>query len=159
MKKEGYCDKCDLKFTYEIKNMNDTKNVKCPKCNSDVTGKTAPIKVTKIEKAVGNTANVLIDIYFYFYLIFSIIGLITYYIGLNKLFIVSFIIMMILYVIELLLGYTRNIFGTLGIIIGGIIGYIFLNNIPLGITYVFLISGIIKLIINFILNVIIRKCS
>ena len=159
MKKEGYCDKCNLKFTYEIKTMNDTKNIICPKCNNNVTGKKAPIKISKTEKTIEKTANTLIDLYFYFYLIFSTIGLITYYLGLNKLFQITFIIMIIIYVIELLLGYTRNIFGTLGIIIGAILGHIFLNNILLGATYIFFISSIIKIIINAILNVIIRRCN
>ena len=159
MKTIGYCDKCNLRFSYEVKNMNDLKNVICPKCSSIVTGNKPPVKISKTEKNIGKLAYFFINFYFYFYLIFSSICLITYYLGFNKLFFVSFIIMSILYIIELLLGYTRNIFGNIGIIVGGIIGYIFLNNIMLGATYVFFISSIIKLIINFILNVIIRKCS
>lgn len=158
MEIRNYCDKCKLEFNKEIKSMNDLKKTNCPKCGKECTGKKAPNNISKTEENIGKIAYFLINFYFYFYLIFSIISYVFYYLGLNKLFLISFILMISLYIIELLMGYTRNIFGFVGIAIGGIIGYLF-DNVLLGITYVFLISSIIKVLINLIINVIIRRCK
>lgn len=157
MEVKGYCNKCDLEFSKEIKSMDDLKRVICPKCGSVSVGKKNR-NVSNVEENVGKIAYFFINFYFYFYLIFSCFCLVSFYLGINKLFLFSFVIMVSFYVIELFLGYTRNLFGIVGIVVGGVVGYLFLGSAFIGIVYVFFLSSIIKVFINFIINVIIRRC-
>lgn len=162
MKKLGYCEYCDLEFDYEIKNMNDLKNVTCPKCNKKINpNKKKYVPLTKTEKAVDNIANTVINIYFYFYLVTSALGLIFYFIKQTKLFEITSIIIIVGIIIDYLRGYTRNLFGTLGLIISIGIGIYLLNDIKIGayigITVCTFISSFIKQILNKIINKLFRK--
>ena len=162
MKKHGYCDYCDLEFVYEVNNMNDLKNVTCPKCNKRINPKNKKyVPLTKTDRKVENIANTIINIYFYFYLVTSTLGLIFYFTKLTKLFEITTILIIIGIIIDYLRGYTRNIFGTLGLIISIGIGIYILNNVKtgafLGIVVCTFISSFIKVIINKILNRLFRK--
>ena len=162
MKKQGYCEYCDLEFDYEVNNMNDLKNVTCPKCNNKINPKSKKIiPLTKTEKTVDNIANTIINIYFYFYLVTSTLGLIFYFTKLTKLFEIIGVLIIIGIIIDYLRGYTRNLFGTLGLIISIGIGIYLLNDIKigalLGITVCTFISSFIKQILNKILNKLFRK--
>ncbi len=162
MKKLGYCGYCDLEFEYEIKTIEDTKNVICPNCNKRINPKSKKIvPLTKTEKTVDNIANTIINIYFYFYLVTSTLGLIFYFTKLTKLFEIATILIIIGIIIDYLRGYTRNIFGTLGLIISIGLGIYLLNDIKtgafLGITVCTFISSFIKQIINKIINKLFRK--
>lgn len=162
MKKLGYCEYCDLEFDYEIKNMDDLKNVTCPKCNRSVNPKSKKIiPLTKTEKTVDNIANTIINIYYYFYFVTSILGLIFYFTKLTKLFEITTILIIIGIIIDYLRGYTRNIFGTLGLLISIGLGIYIIKDIKtgtfLGITVCTFISSFIKQIINKIINKLFRK--
>ena len=162
MKKLGYCEYCDLEFEYEIKTIEDTKNVICPKCNRRVNPKSKKVvPLTKTEKTVDNVAHTIINIYYYFYLVTSILGLIFYFTKLTKLFEITTILIIIGIIIDYLRGYTRNIFGTLGLIISIGLGIYLINDIKigayLGIVVCTFISSFIKQIINKIINKLFRK--
>ena len=162
MKKKLYCIHCNNEFEKEIKSMNDIKNITCPNCNKKVNQKNRkPEVITKTEKTVENIANTLMNIYFYFYFVTSTLSLIFYFTNYIKLFEVTTIITIIGIVIDYLFGYTRNLFGTLGLLISSIIGIHLLNDtkqgIFLGITVCTFISSFIKIIINKILNRLFRK--
>lgn len=162
MKKFGYCEYCDLEFEYEIKTIEDTKNITCPKCNRRVNPKSKKVvPLTKTEKTVDNIANTIINIYYYFYLVTSTLGLISYFTKLTKLFEITTIIIIIGIIIDYLRGYTRNIFGTIGYIISIGLGIYLINDIKigtfLGITVCTFISSFIKQIINKIINKLFRK--
>ena len=162
MKKLGYCEYCDLEFDYEVNNMNDLKNITCPKCNKKINpNKKKYVPLTKTEKTVDNVAHTIINIYFYFYLVTSILGLIFYFTKLTKLFEITGVLIIIGIIIDYLRGYTRNLFGTLGLIISIGLGIYLLNDIKtgvfLGITVCTFISSFIKQILNKILNKLFRK--
>lgn len=162
MKKRLYCRYCKFEFEKEIKTMNDIRNITCPKCNKIVNEKDRkPEVVTKTEENIENLVNTLVNIYFYFYFVTSILALVFYLTNYIKLFEITTIIIIIGIVIDYIFGYTRNLFGTLGLIISSIIGVYILKDtkqgIFLGITVCTLVSSTIKVLINKILNRLFRK--
>jgi len=162
MKKNGYCVNCDYEFVYTINNFSDLDNVVCPKCGIIINTKNKKyVPVSKSVRRFDTVVNKVLDFYYYFYFIFSIIGLLGYYFNIEKLLIVSSIISFILYFIELLFGFTRNVFGILGLVICSIIGILVVDSLIIGICvgscYNFFISGVIKIIINTIINRLYRK--
>ena len=118
------------------------------------------LKEEKNEK-FENVMSIIVDIYFYFYFVTSILSLIFYFTGSIKLFEIMSIIIIIGVVIDFLLGYTRSLFGTLGIIISSVICTFILKDIKIGIflgtTICMFISSTINVIINKIINILIRK--
>lgn len=118
------------------------------------------LKEEKNEK-FENVMSIIVDIYFYFYFVTSILSLIFYFTGSIKLFEIMSIIIIIGVVIDFLLGYTRSLFGTLGIIISSVICILVLKDIKTGIflgtTICMFISSTINVIINKIINILIRK--
>ena len=117
--------------------------------------------VEKKDDKIEDVMSIIVDIYFYFYFVTSILSLIFYFTGSGKLFEIMSIIIIVGVVIDFLLGYTRSLFGTLGIIIFSIIGVVILKDIKtgifLGITTGRFISSTINIIINKIINILIRK--
>jgi hypothetical protein len=162
MKKKLYCRYCKNEFEKEIKSMNDIKNITCPNCNKQVNDKDRkPEIVTNKDKKIESIAYTLINIYFYFYFVTSSLSLIFYFTHYIKLFEITTIITIIGIIIDYLLGYTRNLFGTLGLLISSILGVYILKDtklgIFLGITVCTFISSFIKVIINKLLNRLFRK--
>lgn len=162
MKKRLYCKYCNNEFEKEIKNMNDIKLIKCPTCNKKVNSKDRkPEVVTIQDKRVEGLAHTMINIYFYFYFVTSLLSLIFYVTNNTKLFEITTILIIIGIIIDYILGYTRNLFGTLGLIVSSLIGIYLLKDIKegifLGITIITFISSFIKVIINKILNKLFRK--
>ena len=162
MKKKLYCRYCNLEFEKEIKTMEDTRNITCPNCKKQVSDKDRkPEVVTKTDRKVESLAYTLMNIYFYFYFVTSTLSLIFYFTNHIKLFEITTIITIIGIVIDYLLGYTRNLFGTLGLLISSILGVLILKDtkegIFLGITVCTFISSFIKVIINKLLNRLFRK--
>ena len=162
MKKKLYCRYCNLEFEKEIKTMEDTRNITCPNCKKQVSNKDRkPEVVTKTDRKVESLAYTLMNIYFYFYFVTSTLALIFYFTNHIKLFEITTIITIIGIVIDYLLGYTRNLFGTLGLLISSILGVLILKDtkegIFLGITVCTFISSFIKVIINKLLNRLFRK--
>ena len=162
MKKKLYCRYCNLEFEKEIKTMEDTRNITCPNCKKQVSDKDRkPEVVTKTDRKVESLAYTLMNIYFYFYFVTSTLALIFYFTNHTKLFEITTTITIIGIVIDYLLGYTRNLFGTLGLLISSILGVLILKDtkagIFLGITVCTFISSFIKVIINKLLNRLFRK--
>ena len=156
MKKLGYCPDCKLEFEYNINNMEEFNNVFCPKCNNRVSNNyVRPKQISKADKIAGSIFSKILKIYFYFYLITSIIALTFYILGFNNLFIYTTSLALVLYVIELLLGYTRNILGLSGMIISITICIFLLKDIKMGIflgsCIIFIISGLLRILFFFIL--------
>ena len=114
--------------------MNDIRNITCPNCKKQVNDKDRkPELVTKTEKNIENVVYTLMDIYFYFYFVTSSLSLIFYFTNYIKLFEITTIITIIGIVIDYLLGYTRNLFGTLGLLISSILGVLILKDTKTGI--------------------------
>ena len=162
MKKKLYCRYCKNEFEKEIKTMEDTRNITCPNCKKQVSDKDRkPEVVTKTDRKIESLAYTLMNIYFYFYFVTSTLALIFYFTHYTKLFEITTIITIIGIVIDYLLGYTRNLFGTLGLLISSVLGVIILKDtkegIFLGITVCTFISSFIKVIINKLLNRLFRK--
>ena len=162
MKKKLYCRYCNLEFEKEIKTIEDTRNITCPNCKKQVSDKDRkPEVVTKTDRKVESLAYTLMNIYFYFYFVTSTLALIFYFTNHIKLFEITTTITIIGIVIDYLLGYTRNLFGTLGLLISSILGVLILKDtkqgIFLGITVCTFISSFIKVIINKLLNRLFRK--
>ena len=162
MKKKLYCRYCNLEFEKEIKTMEDTRNITCPNCKKQVSDKDRkPEVVTKTDRKVESLAYTLMNIYFYFYFVTSTLALIFYFTNHIKLFEITTTITIIGIVIDYLLGYTRNLFGTLGLLISSILGVLIVKDtkqgIFLGITVCTFISSFIKVIINKLLNRLFRK--
>ena len=162
MKKKLYCRYCNLEFEKEIKTMEDTRNIICPNCKKQVSDKDRKSEVvTKTDRKVESLAYTLMNIYFYFYFVTSTLALIFYFTHYTKLFEITTTITIIGIVIDYLLGYTRNLFGTLGLLISSILGVYILKDtkrgIFLGITVCTFISSFIKVIINKLLNRLFRK--
>lgn len=162
MKKKLYCRYCNLEFEKVIKTMEDTRNITCPNCKKQVSDKDRkPEVVTKTDRKVESLAYTLMNIYFYFYFVTSTLALIFYFTNHIKLFEITTIITIIGIVIDYLLGYTRNLFGTLGLLISSVLGVYILKDtkegIFLGITVCTFISSFIKVIINKLLNRLFRK--
>ena len=116
--------------------------------------------VEKKDDKIEDVMSIIVDIYFYFYFVTSILSLIFYFTGSGKLFEIMSIIIIVGVVIDFLLGYTRSLFGTLGIIIFSIIGVVILKDIKtgifLGITICMFISSLVNVIINKIINIFYR---
>ncbi len=164
MKKLGYCPNCNLEFEYNINNMNDFNNVFCPKCNNRVSNNyVKPKQMSKTDRVAGSIFSKLITFYFYFYLIMSSIGLVCYILDFMTPFKIFTTLSLILYVIELLMGYTRNVFGLSGMIISIVICSLKLNDIKMGIylgsCIMFIISGLLRLLFWFIIYRIDRKVT
>ena len=162
MKKKLYCRYCNLEFEKEIKTMEDTRNITCPNCKKQVSDKDRkPEVVTKTDRKVESLAYTIMNIYFYFYFVTSTLALIFYFTNHIKLFEITTIITIIGIVIDYLRGYTRNLFGTLGLLISSVLGVYILKDtkegIFLGITVCTFISSFIKVIINKLLNRLFRK--
>lgn len=162
MKKKLYCRYCNLEFEKKIKTMEDTRNITCPNCKKQVSDKDRkPEVVTKTDRKVESLAYTLMNIYFYFYFVTSTLALIFYFTNHIKLFEITTTITIIGIVIDYLLGYTRNLFGTLGLLISSVLGVYILKDtkegIFLGITVCTFISSFIKVIINKLLNRLFRK--
>ena len=162
MKKKLYCRYCNLEFEKEIKTIEDTRNITCPNCKKQVSDKDRkPEVVTKTDRKVESLAYTLMNIYFYFYFVTSTLALIFYFTNHIKLFEITTTITIIGIVIDYLLGYTRNLFGTLGLLISSILGVLIVKDtkqgIFLGITVCTFISSFIKVIINKLLNRLFRK--
>lgn len=162
MKKNGYCVNCDYEFIYSVNSINDLSDVVCPKCNSIINTKDKKyVSVSKSIRRFDKFVNKLLDFYYYFYFIFSIIGILGFYLGINKVLFVCSIISFILYFVELLFGFTRNFLGIFGVFVGSIVGILVLDNLIIGICVGslvnFFISGVIKIIINTIINRLYRK--
>lgn len=162
MKKVGYCWDCNLEFEYELRTKNDLKNVRCPKCNNNINPNSKKqTELTKIDKVVGNIFNTIINIYFYFYFITSLISLIFYFAKLYKLFSVVTIIIIIGIIIDYIFGYTRNLFGILGLILSSIVAVYLIKDIKmgifLGIAVCTFISSFIKILLNRLIRRLFRK--
>ena len=117
-------------------------------------------KEKKLANFLDKLGHFIINFHFHFYLLFSILIIISYYLGFIKVFNILFIIMISIYIIELLLGLDRNFLGFFGILIAGIIGYLCLGNtngVLLAITYAILVVNILKLLLNVLLNRVINK--
>lgn len=103
----------------------------------------------------------LFDIYYYFYFVTSLIALIFYFTNHMKGFEITTIIIIVGIVIDYIIGYTRNIFGTIGLIVASILGVYILKDIKigifLGIAVCTFISSVIVLVINKIITFLIRK--
>ena len=101
--------------------------------------------------------SIIVDTYFYFYFITSILGLIFYFLGYMKAFNIMSIIIIIGVAIDFLLGTTRSLFGTIGIIIFSIIGIILIKDIKTGIflgtTICMFISSLINVVICKIISI------
>ncbi len=158
MKKKCYCTVCDYEFTHFINSMTDMEVIKCPKCGRSL--KIREDHETRCERNVGIVFEKIISFYYYYYLIFSSLCLISYYLNLVNLVVVFSCFMLVLYIIELCLGFSRNIFGLLGVIVSGIVGYVLTSSvigILVGISYIFFISGVIKVIYNLVIRGLFRK--
>ena len=120
-------------------------------------------KTNESESVLESIFYSVMDIYYYFYFITSSLALILYFTNHMKGFEITTIIIIIGIVIDYLLGYTRNVFGTLGLIVSSIIGVYLLKDIKigifLGIVICTFISSIIVLIICKIVSFLIRKFS
>ena len=115
-----------------------------------------------IENKMGNVLSKLFTIYFYFYLVLSIISLILYFFKLFLVFRIITIIMLVFYILELLLGIDRNFFGILGVIILGVAGYLFTNTfdgILLGITIGIFVVNVLWVSFCRLISFLIKKWS
>ena len=115
------------------------------------------------ESILENLFYTSMSIFYYFYLVTSSIALIGYFTNHMNLFNIFTIIIIIGIVIDFLLGFTRNIFGTIGLIVSSIIGVYLLKDIKmgifLGIVVCSFISSVINVIINKIFFFLVRKLS
>lgn len=129
--------------------------------NTDIESKRKREK--KNESILENLFYASLSAFYYFYFVTSLLALIFYFTNHTKQFEVTTIVIIVGIAIDYLLGYTRNIFGTLGLIISSIIGVLVIKNIKmgifLGIVVCTFISSIIKLIIGRIIDFLSRKFS
>ena len=82
-------------------------------------------KEKKLASIFDKVGHFVISFHFYFYLLISTLILAANYLNFNKLFNILFIIMIVVYFIELFLGFDRNFLGYVGTCIAGFIGYLF----------------------------------
>lgn len=115
------------------------------------------------ESILENLFYTSMSIFYYFYFVTSSIALIGYFTDHIKLFEVVTIIIIVGVVIDFLLGFTRNIFGTIGLIVSSIVGVYLVKDIKtgifLGIAVCTFISSVINLIINKIFFFLVKKFS
>lgn len=117
-------------------------------------------KEKKLARFLDKLGYFILDFHYYFFLLFSILIIGSYYLGFMKAFNILFIIMICIYIAELLLGLDRNFLGFIGIFISGAIGYLCIKNMNgafLAITYAILIVNILKLLLVVILSKYVNK--
>ena len=102
--------------------------------------------------------SLIVDVYFYFYFVTAILALIFYFIGSIKAFEVTSLIILIGVGIDFLLGYTRSLFGTLGIIVFSLIGIYLVKDIKTGIFLGVNVCMLISSMVNVIISKIIGLC-
>lgn len=151
-----YCKKCNFEFDNNFIKKDETGNILCPKCNNaiDITArKTIPVR-TKADRVATKALNIYFDIY----IILSILAVISYFLKFNIGVIILAILMSIVFVIELIFGFTRNYFGLGGYILSIILGIWYIKEpllgFAVGTSFMFFISSIIRLIIRGILKII-----
>ena len=148
-----------MKICSKCGNLNETNVCKyCGNVNEERVNK----QVNTVSAKENKVFDKLYNFYFMFYLIFSSISLICYLVHFNILCIISTALLLLGVFIESILGISRNYFGFIGIVVGGILGYIFIdNNILLGpsvgISIILFIVGLLQFIIGHLLGLIMRK--
>ena len=148
-----------MKICSKCGNLNETNVCKyCGNVNEERVNK----QVNTVSAKENKVFDKLYNFYFMFYLIFSSISLICYLVHFNILCIISTALLLLGVFIESILGISRNYFGFIGIAVGGILGYIFIdNNILLGpsvgISIILFIVGLLQFIIGHLLGLIMRK--
>lgn len=162
MKKECFCSDCNKKFSCEIKTIDDLNHLVCPICGKIVDKDAKPFVLpSRGEMLVDKTAKFFLNFCYYFNFLCSSLGLLCYFLGNMSLMYIFSLIMLVFYVIELLLGFDRNIFGIIGVFVFSIGGFYFFSNSVLGLSlgclFCFLISSVIKIIINLVLRKLFRK--
>ena len=149
-----------MKICSKCGNVNET-NV-CKYCGNVDEEKKVVKQTNTISAKEEKVFNRLYDFYFLYYLIFSSISLICYLVHFNIICIISTVILLLGVFIERILGISRNYFGFIGILAGGILGYIFINNDILlgpavGISIVLFIVGLIQFIIGHLFGFLFSK--
>lgn len=150
-----YCSNCKKGTDFPIKSMTDLDNLICPECGSKVDKNSrTPIDKPLVEDAAQ--AETLISAVFYylyriryfFFLAFSITGIVAYFTGLDKLLYTVTAISVGVYVIGLMLGRIVFLSGIAFIPMGAALGYYLvsssLDGICLGIMIVFAIRHMFK---------------
>lgn len=151
-----YCKKCNFEFSDKFSKRDASGNLLCPKCNNrvDAYSKKPGPTITKVDKVASKALNIYFDIY----IILSIIAVISYFLNLNIVVIIASIIMSIVFLIELLFGFTRNYFGIGGYILSIVLGIYFIKEpllgFAVGTSFMFLIASIIRLIRRGIIKII-----
>lgn len=129
--------------------------------NTDIESKRKREK--KNESILENLFYASLSAFYYFYFVTSSIALIGYFTNHMNLFNIFTIIIIIGIVIDFLLGFTRNIFGTIGLIVSSIIGVYLIKDIKtgifLGISVCSFISSVLNIIINKIFFFLVKKFS
>ena len=117
----------------------------------------------KNESILENLFYASLSAFYYFYFVTSLLSLIFYFTDNIKLFNIVTIIIIIGIIIDYILGFTRNIFGTIGLIVSSIIGVYLLKDIKmgifLGIVVCSFISSVIKLILSKLFFFLVDKFS
>lgn len=107
MKKSIHCKNCNYKFEYNVNNMDDLKNVTCPKCRQKITIKSKDDnnhnnhnnENSNFEDKLGNFLAGFTMFSRWFYLLAAIVGIVLYCF---KIYSVSFILSIICLVFYLL---------------------------------------------------------
>lgn len=119
MKKRGYCSNCKLEFDYNIE---EYSNVLCPKCKNKVDGNSKKtIIVSKVDIIFGKIFNSIFNIYYYYFLIIGLLGLLLYFLNFTKAFHIVSIIGMVCLALNLLNGFLKGIVGFVLMIIATVV--------------------------------------
>ena len=168
MKRTIHCKNCNHKFEYNINNMDDMKNISCPKCRNKITDTKEKIEYEsssgKFEDKFSNFLGGLFTFSRWFYIIASVLGIILYCF---KLYTISFtvsILCLLFYAIEKILHIcvfrlAIALIPILLIILRAKYHLPYVRDITLSVHITFLIESIIRFIKMLIFSKIIKWAS
>ena len=106
MKKNIHCKNCNHKFEYNVNNIDDLKNITCPRCRQKITTKNSSNDNNSNSNFEDKLANFLAGFTIFsrwFYLLASILGIVLYCFKLYNITFIMSIVCLIFYIFERIL--------------------------------------------------------
>lgn len=145
---ERYCSNCKKSFDFQIKGMNDLKNLTCPECGRPIS-ENSRVPSTSEEDDV-RAANALSNVFsflYYFYIVIAGLGIAFYFLKFYNALFVTTAINLLFYAVMMLIGFNGFTSGLLFLPVGAVAGYIYFKTIAgacLGIQLTFAAYHIIR---------------
>ena len=168
MKKTVHCKNCNNRFEYNINNMDDMKNITCPKCRNKITNQKEEVQYKNnskdFEDKLANVLGAIFTFSRWFYIFASILGIVLYCFKLYTFSFIISIICLVFFVIEKILHISVFrlaivLIPVLLIILKAKYDLPYIRDIALAVNITFLVESILRFIKMLIFSKIIKWAS